>query len=199
MTPRDPRHRARLLLWRIEGDRQLIERLVMGTQVKNPPYGLVADAPLATQRGEEASVDDRRFAAARPADDRNDVGRRAPLDLLDQLVDEALAAEEQARVLLAERQGVRPARSFSAAAASIAAPCAPEIRRCRDSGSSRPERRSTQVLRLRKLPIGMALLASPGRSTGMNREGLARVCGRRLPIEPELDLAAFRADERGER
>jgi len=102
MTPRDPRHRARLLLWRIEGDRQLIERLVMGTQVKNPPYGLVADAPLATQRGEEASVDDRR--AARPADDRNDVGRRAPLDLLDQLVDEALAAEEQARVLLSERQ-----------------------------------------------------------------------------------------------
>jgi len=74
----------------------------MGTQVKNPPYGLVADAPLATQRGEEASVDDRR--AARPADDRNDVGRRAPLDLLDQLVDEALAAEEQARVLLSERQ-----------------------------------------------------------------------------------------------
>ena len=74
----------------------------MGTQVKNPPYELVADAPLATQRGEEASVDDRRFAAARPADDRNDVGRRAPLDLLDQLVDEALAAEEQVRVLLAE-------------------------------------------------------------------------------------------------
>ena len=64
----------------------------------------VADASLAAQGGEEAGIDDRRLAAARAADDRDDVCRRAPPTFSDQLVDEPLAAEEEARVLLAERQ-----------------------------------------------------------------------------------------------
>ena len=44
--------RARLGLRRIEGARQLMQRLVVGTQVDDPPHRLVADAPLAAQRRE---------------------------------------------------------------------------------------------------------------------------------------------------
>ena len=41
-------------------------------------------------------------AAARPADNRHDIGRRALPDLLEQLRNELLPAEEEAGVLLAE-------------------------------------------------------------------------------------------------
>ena len=96
--------RARLGLRRIEGGRELMQRLVVRTQVENLPHRAAADALLAAQGRQEAGVDDRRLAAARAADDRDDIRRRALADLLDKLVDEPLPAEEQARVLLAERQ-----------------------------------------------------------------------------------------------
>ena len=57
---------------------------------------------LLPQRGEQAGEHDRGLAAAGAAEDGHDVGGRALADLGDQLVDEALAAEEQAGVLLAE-------------------------------------------------------------------------------------------------
>ena len=63
------------------------------------------EAPLAAKRGEQACVDDRRFAAAGPADDRDNICCPSAVQTFsDQLVDEALAAEEEARVLLAEWQ-----------------------------------------------------------------------------------------------
>ena len=66
------------------------------------PHRLVADAALTAQRREEAGVYDRRLAAARTADDRDHIARRALPDLLEQLVNEPLPAEEEAGVLLAE-------------------------------------------------------------------------------------------------
>ena len=165
--------RARLGLRRVEGGRELMQRLVVRTQVENLPHRAAADALLAAQGREEAGVDDRRLAAARAADDRDDIRRRALADLVDKLVDEALAGRRTgprpARGTAAGRDRARGRRgSFSAAASSIALPCAPATRRCKAFGSSsRPLRRSTQVLRLRNRPIGTASFASPGRSTGM--------------------------------
>ena len=81
-----------------------MQRLRVRTQVENLPHRLVADAALAPQRREEAGVDDRGLAAARAADDGDDIRGRTLADLADKLVDEPLPAEEEARVLLAERQ-----------------------------------------------------------------------------------------------
>ena len=87
-----------------KAQRELVQRLGVRAQVDDFPHRLLAETFLAAQRREEARVDDRRLAAARAADDRDDIGRRALPDLLDKLFDEALPAEEEARVLLAERQ-----------------------------------------------------------------------------------------------
>ena len=82
----------------------MLQRLGVRPQVEDLPHRLVAETFLAAQRGEEARIDDRGLAAARAADDGDDIGRRALPDLLDKLFDEPLPAEEEARVLLAERQ-----------------------------------------------------------------------------------------------
>src|SRR5215831_17554513 len=72
--------------------------------MENLPHRLSAEAVLAAQLWEQAREDDRGLAAARAANDGDDIGRRALADLLDKVVDEPIPAEEEARVLLAERQ-----------------------------------------------------------------------------------------------
>ena len=72
--------------------------------MENLPHRLSAEAVLAAQLWEQARVDDRGRAAARAANDGDDIGRRALADLLDKVVDEPIPAEEEARVLLTEGQ-----------------------------------------------------------------------------------------------
>ena len=92
------------LVGRVEGLDQRVQGLGAGAEVEDLPDRLLADALLLPQRREQAGEDDRRLAAAGAAEDGDEVGGRALADLGDQLVDEALAAEEQAGVLLAEGQ-----------------------------------------------------------------------------------------------
>ena len=95
---------AQALVGRVEGLDQGVQGLGAGAEVEDLPDRLLADALLPPQRWEQAGEDDRRLAAAGAAGDGDEVGGRALADLGDQFVDEALAAEEQAGVLLAERQ-----------------------------------------------------------------------------------------------
>jgi hypothetical protein len=101
---RPVRDRAGLGLGRLEGARQLMQRLVTRPEVDDLPHRLPGETALPSQRGQKSGKDDRRLAAARAADYGYDIGRGALPDLLDQLLDEALAAEEEADVLLAEWQ-----------------------------------------------------------------------------------------------
>ena len=124
-----------------KGPCQLVQRLGLGTQADDVPHRLLPRALLAAQRREQAGIDDRRLAAAGAADHRHRVGGRALPDLGHQLVDEPGATEEQAGILLAERQqaaiGAQAGKKRSGTP-SIARPCAPATRRCSASGSSRP-------------------------------------------------------------
>ena len=207
--------RARLGVGRVEGLDQRVQRLGAGAQVDDVPDRLLAGALLLAQRREQAGEDDRGLAAAGAAEDGDDIGGRALADLGDQLVDEALAAEEQAGVLLAERQQAAigaQAAARSRVRPSMARPWAAAIRRCRASGSSRPGRRSTQVLRLRKVPSGTSSGCRPGSRTGMTGNGVAvcsaaawrsrpswisRCCQPPMPAGPSRTTRARQSAERG--
>ncbi len=107
------------------------------------------------------------------------------------------------------RTGRRPARGTAGgrdrgaspqagrrATPSMACPCAAAIRRCSASGSSRPWRRSTQVLRPGRCRAGRRRAA--GRAAARGSPGTGPPSSARgLPVEAELDLAVLPAAEPG--
>ena len=81
---------------RIEGSRQRAQWVASGRERQHAPE-LVARLP---QGGQQSGIDQGRLSAARPAHHENEW---VLADLADQLVDSAAPAEEECRVLLAER------------------------------------------------------------------------------------------------
>jgi len=161
----------------------------------DPPHRLVAETFLAAQRGEEPRVNDRGLAAARAADDGYDIRRRTLANLPDQLFDEALAAEEQARVLLAERQK-----------AAIGREAGKQLFRRGgvDRLALRARDEALEAFRLieavaqidpgveaQKAADRDGVVCEPRQQHRDDRKRLPRLCRRRLTVEAELNLAVL--------
>ena len=186
-------------LGRVEGLDQRVQGLGTGAEVEDLPDRLLAGALLLAQRREQAGEDDRRLAAAGAAEDGDDVGRRALADLGDQLVDEALAAEEQAGVLLAERQQA----AIGAQASEVAGEAV-------DGPALRGGEQALQGLGLveagAQVDPGVQVQEGAERDVvglqvrqqdGDDRERARGLLGIGLPDEPELDLAMLPAADAG--